>query len=61
MSKLLIYMPALNEEETICEVLQSIPKDMEGFSEVSILVVNDGSTDNSKEIVESRKVHPYKK
>lgn len=42
---LIIYMPALNEEETIRNVLDSIPKHFDGFKKVELLVVNDGSTD----------------
>ncbi len=42
---LIIYMPALNEEETIRAVLDSIPKQFDGFREVKLLVVNDGSSD----------------
>ena len=48
MSILLIYMPAFNEEETIFSVIQSIPKKVEGFSEIKILVVDDGSIDDTK-------------
>ena len=47
--KLLVYMPALNEGETIHNVLKSIPTNMEGFTEVELLVINDGSLDNTKE------------
>lgn len=48
MSHLLIYMPALNEAETIFKVLQSIPKKIAGFNDVRLLVVNDGSTDTTE-------------
>lgn len=43
--KLLIYMPALNEAQTILKVIQSIPKSIEGFDTIEILVVDDGSSD----------------
>ncbi|WP_092849973.1 DPM/DPG synthase family glycosyltransferase [Algibacter pectinivorans] len=46
--KILIYMPALNEEETILKVLKSIPKKYEGFDELELLVVNDGSSDDTE-------------
>jgi len=42
-------MPALNEGQTIYEVLKSIPKRFFDFSVVELLVVNDGSTDNTAE------------
>lgn len=48
MSHLLIYMPALNEEETIYNVLNSIPKEILGYNDVRLLVVNDGSTDHTE-------------
>jgi len=38
-------MPAFNEEDTIRQVLESIPKQLGGFNAIKILVVNDGSTD----------------
>lgn len=47
---LIIYMPALNEEETIRNVLESIPKHFKGFKKVELLVVNDGSTDKTEKI-----------
>jgi|SRR5690554_1803624 len=46
--KLLIYMPALNEGETIFKVLKSIPGSYEYFDTIELLVVNDGSTDNTE-------------
>jgi glycosyltransferase involved in cell wall biosynthesis len=45
--KLLIYMPALNEEETISKVIGSLKREYVGFQKTEILVVNDGSTDNT--------------
>lgn len=46
--KLLIYMPALNEAETIYKVLKSIPTSYEHFNTLELLVINDGSTDNTE-------------
>lgn len=46
-NKIVIYVPALNEEETISEVLLSIPKKYNDINEVTLLVVNDGSTDDT--------------
>ncbi len=45
--KLVITIPAYNEEKTIGEVIKSIPKEIEGISDVEILVINDGSTDRT--------------
>ena len=48
--KLVIQIPCYNEEQTIAETLNSIPKYIEGADEVQIVVINDGSTDKSSEI-----------
>ena len=40
-------MPALNEGETIQSVIKTIPKSFSGFKQVKVLVVDDGSTDNT--------------
>ena len=45
--KLTIYMPALNEEKTILKVINSLPKKIEGINTIEILVVNDGSSDQT--------------
>lgn len=47
LQKLIIYMPALNEEKTILEVINSIPNTIIGFRIIEVLVVNDGSTDKT--------------
>lgn len=47
--KIIVYMPALNEGETIYKVLNAVPK-LIGESVISeLLVVNDGSTDKTQE------------
>lgn len=48
MNTLLVYMPALNEGNSIYTVLKSIPTKIEGFSNIKLLVVNDGSQDNTE-------------
>lgn len=50
--KILINIPAYNEEKTIEQVIQSIPRSIDDF-EVSIQVVDDGSTDSTANIVRS--------
>lgn len=40
-------MPALNEGATIFQVINNLPKNFEGIDKTEILVVNDGSTDNT--------------
>ncbi len=48
--KLLVAIPAYNEEEKIGEVIQNTPKKIEGVSKVHILVIDDGSTDKTVKI-----------
>ncbi len=40
-----VMIPAFNEEETIAAVVKSIPSKLNGIAKISILVINDGSTD----------------
>ena len=48
--KLVVMIPAYNEEEKIEETIQSIPRKIVGIDEVKILVVNDGSQDKTVEM-----------
>lgn len=47
MTKLIVTIPAFNEEKTIADVIKEIPKNINGFSSVEILVLDDGSTDGT--------------
>jgi len=47
MKKLVVLMPAFNEEKNIEKTILSIPRKILGVDEVLVLVVNDGSTDKS--------------
>ena len=49
MSHLMIYMPALNEGQTIYKVLKSIPNKISEYNDIRLLVVNDGSSDNTED------------
>ncbi|MCQ2744239.1 MAG: glycosyltransferase family 2 protein [bacterium] len=53
MTKLIVQIPCFNEEENLLTTLNSIPKLINGIDEIEILVINDGSTDNSSEIARS--------
>jgi glycosyltransferase involved in cell wall biosynthesis len=44
-----VIVPVFNEEGSISKVLADIEKDLEGFHEYEIIVVNDGSTDRTKD------------
>ncbi|MEM2174981.1 MAG: glycosyltransferase family 2 protein, partial [Candidatus Micrarchaeia archaeon] len=50
MVKLIVIIPAFNEEKTIAKVIQEIPKEIGSLKEVKILVIDDGSTDKTAEI-----------
>jgi glycosyltransferase involved in cell wall biosynthesis len=50
--KLIIYMPALNEEEGIGSVIRDLPKNIEGIDSIKVLVVDDGSTDRTAQIAQ---------
>ena len=47
--KLLVAIPAYNEEETISDVIQDVQRNL---PMADILVINDGSTDNTKSAVQ---------
>jgi glycosyltransferase involved in cell wall biosynthesis len=55
--KLLVVIPALNEEATISDVIGRIPRDIEGFRCVETVVIDDGSTDNTVELAEQAGAH----
>lgn len=48
--KLIIQIPAWNEEACLGRTLESLPTEIEGFTEVTVQVVDDGSTDRTAEI-----------
>ena len=52
--KLVIQIPAWNEEESLPAALDALPKRVPGFSEVAVLVVDDGSGDRTAEIALGR-------
>ncbi len=43
--RLLVAIPALDEESTIADVVSGVPRSIPGISRVDLLVVDDGSTD----------------
>lgn len=51
--KLVVTIPALNEEKTIGDVVSDIPREIEGVDEVRVVVVDDGSTDRTAELAEA--------
>ena len=50
MTKLIIQIPAYNEEETLAVTLADLPKEIDGIDEIETLVINDGSKDKTAEV-----------
>jgi glycosyltransferase involved in cell wall biosynthesis len=54
--KLVVQIPCLNEEHTLPLVLRSIPKRIPGISEIVVMVIDDGSTDNTVDVARAHGV-----
>lgn len=50
MSKLIIQIPCLNEAATLPAVLRDLPRHIPGIETIEVLVIDDGSTDNTVEV-----------
>ena len=50
--KLIVQIPCYNEANTLPQTVRDIPRDIEGIDEVEILIVDDGSTDQTGEIAQ---------
>lgn len=48
--KLIIQIPCLNEENSLPITLSSLPSKIEGIDEIEILIIDDGSTDNTVDV-----------
>lgn len=47
MKKLIVIIPAFNEEATVAQVIRDIPSSIEGIDEMKTVVIDDGSTDGT--------------
>ncbi len=47
--KLIVQIPAFNEEATIAQALRDVPKKIEGITSIETLVIDDGSSDKTAE------------
>lgn len=52
MRKLIIQIPCFNEEATLGQTLEALPRTVPGFERVEWLIVDDGSTDRTVEVAE---------
>lgn len=48
--KLIIQIPAYNEEATLPEVLRDLPHSIPGVDQLAVLVIDDGSSDRTAEV-----------
>ncbi len=51
--KLIIQIPAWNEEEHLPEALAALPDQVDGFDDLEVLVIDDGSDDGTVEVAEA--------
>ena len=55
--KLIIYMPAYNEEENIQQVISALPAKLDHINTVEVLVIDDGSKDRTEELAKAAGAH----
>jgi len=51
--KLIIQIPCLNEADTLEIALNDLPKHIDGIDEIEVLIINDGSRDNTVEVAKN--------
>jgi glycosyltransferase involved in cell wall biosynthesis len=51
--KLIIQIPCYNEAETLPETVTALPKQIPGIDQIEVLVIDDGSTDQTYETAKS--------
>jgi glycosyltransferase involved in cell wall biosynthesis len=54
--KLIIQIPCYNEQQTLPQVLQELPRQLPGVDSIEVLVIDDGSTDNTVAVARQHRV-----
>lgn len=57
--KVVVQIPCFNEEETLPLVLTSIPKKIKGVDEITILIMDDASSDRTIEVAKDHGVKEF--
>jgi glycosyltransferase involved in cell wall biosynthesis len=57
--KLVVIIPCLNEEKTLKDVLNTIPKKIPGINKTEIVVIDDGSTDKTLQVAKKHGVKHF--
>ena len=55
--KLIIQIPCYNEEKTLPEVVNDLPRQLPGIDQIEYLVIDDGSKDNTVQVAQQLGVH----
>jgi glycosyltransferase involved in cell wall biosynthesis len=55
--RLVIQIPCFNEEETIGQTLADLPREIPGIDEIIVLIIDDGSVDETSRKAEELGVH----
>lgn len=57
--RLVIQIPCYNEEDTLKLTLSELPKKIDGIDEIQVLVIDDGSTDNTINVAKNNGVENF--
>lgn len=55
--KLIIQIPCLNESETLGETINALPRSIDGIDTIEVLVIDDGSSDDTSGVARRMGVH----
>ncbi|WP_411817092.1 glycosyltransferase family 2 protein [Hyphococcus sp. DH-69] len=57
MTRLIIQIPCLNEAETIAQTIDELPRAIDGIDQIEILIIDDGSTDETVSVAKAAGAH----